>query len=188
MFILSGMTLSLLIAALIVNITMPLTSWFIFPQLILISAFLYESNRERINELKFKTFNFEAKDFFSFAAVLSAAIVTFIISHYLETGPVVAAGLVGVISTLVIPKFDVPAYCGAFVGMSCNTVFVTFEQLVLAGIIAGLIFVLSKNVFNGFGGKLGTIAFASCIAMRGLVDIVGSHGIRGVTCKPFIVK
>ncbi len=99
-----------------------------------------------------------------FLAVVGGTLVTFALSVNRGLGPVVAAGLVGVLASLFIRRHDVAAYCGAFVGMSCGIeLFITYGGVVLAGVIAGFIFVFSKQAFQGFGGKLGTIALLGCI-------------------------
>ena len=85
-------------------------------------------------------------------------------------GPVAASALVGVLFALMVPKFAVPAYCGSFVGMAYCILFTTYVYLALAAIVAGIVFVLSKNVFNGFGGKLGTIALTGCIIASFFAD------------------
>lgn len=99
----------------------------------------------------------------NFLGVMGGALLTFALSVDLGLGPVVAAGLVGVMATLVLRRWDVPIYCGAFAGMACNSLLHGYGHMLLASGLAGGIFVASKSVFNGFGGKLGTIAFLGCI-------------------------
>lgn len=95
---------------------------------------------------------------FEFLAVLLGGILAFFLTHDLGLGAVVAASLVGILAYLVIPKYGVPAYCGAFVGMTSNLLLFNYPEVALAGFIAGIVFILTRDVFNGFGGKLGTIA------------------------------
>ncbi len=99
-----------------------------------------------------------------FLAVFVGTLLTFAINVELNLGPVVAASTVAIIATLIVPKYDVPVYCGAFVGMACPSVFYNYPLISLAGLTAGIFFVFSNKVFNGYGGKLGTIAFTGCIA------------------------
>lgn len=95
---------------------------------------------------------------FEFLSVLFGGILAFFLTHDLGLGAVVAASLVGILAYLVIPKYSVPAYCGAFVGMTSNLLFFNYAEVALAGGVAGCVYVLSRDVLNGFGGKLGTIA------------------------------
>jgi len=105
---------------------------------------------------------FSPKDLCLFLAVIAGAVASYWLSVEMKLGAVVAASLVGVIAAVVLPSYGVPLYTGAFVGMASPKV-LNSAQLFLAAAIAGVIFVLAQDVFNGFGGKLGTIACASCI-------------------------
>ncbi|TVR68396.1 MAG: hypothetical protein EA427_10830 [Spirochaetaceae bacterium] len=96
------------------------------------------------------------------SSVFLGATVTYWISIDLGHGAVIASGLVGVFAAVLVKPYAVPAYCGAFVGMSSSAL-LDWPGLMLAGVIAGVVFVLGKHVFNGFGGKLGTIAFAGAV-------------------------
>lgn len=100
---------------------------------------------------------------FDFLVVFLATLATFVLSVNLGFGPVVAAGLTGILAALFVRRYEAAAYCGAFVGMSCPIgLFLSFGHLILAAAIAGIIFVITKQAFNGIGGKLGTIALAGC--------------------------
>lgn len=91
-------------------------------------------------------------------AVLVGALAAYSISHDMGLGPVVASSLVGILAFVVFPDFSVAAYCGSFVGMTSNTLLLNWFEVSLAGSLAGIVFVLTKDVFAGVGGKLGTIA------------------------------
>ena len=61
-----------------------------------------------------------------------------------------------------LPKakdYAIPVYCGAFVGMSSALVLSNIWLVLLASVLAALLFVISKNIYLGVGGRLGTIAF-----------------------------
>ena len=60
------------------------------------------------------------------------------------------------------------AYCGSFVGMSSPNVAGNMLFILFAGFVAGVLLVFSKNIFQGYGGKLGTIAFGG-VALTYLV-------------------
>ncbi len=113
-----------------------------------------------------KNFNDELpiiKHVYEFFGVLIGGVLTCVICRDVGLGAVVAASLVAIIAHLVIPKYSVPVYCGAFVGMTSNVLLFTRTEVAFASAIAGIIYVLSSYVFGGFGGKLGTIAFISSI-------------------------
>jgi len=96
---------------------------------------------------------------FEFLAVVIGALTTFYLSVNIGLGAVIAAGMIGILAAMIAPKYSVPAYCGAFVGMSSNLLLFNLAEVLLASSFAGIVFVLTRDVFGGFGGKLGTIAF-----------------------------
>lgn len=97
-----------------------------------------------------------------FAAVFLGAVITFWMSVDLGLGAVIASSLVGIVVALGRKELGAPAFCGSFAGMASAEVF-GHPQMLLAGAISGALFVASKHVFNGFGGKLGTIAWAGTV-------------------------
>ena len=84
--------------------------------------------------------------------------ITFAISHDLGLGPVIATCVIALLAHMIMPKYSVAAYCGSFVGMTSNLLFYNYAEVALASLIAAVVFYLTRDVFNGFGGKLGTIA------------------------------
>jgi len=108
--------------------------------------------------------------------IVAGALVTFTLSVNFALGPVVAAGLVGVCAAAFFRRHDVPIYCGAFVGMVSENLLPSHWHVLLASSISAAVFLISKSVFNGFGGKLGTIALIGCTAAALLTD------------RPFIVR
>ncbi len=151
-------------------------------------AVLYESGREwrhaYLGDTEEQRWNLPP-DILSFLSVFAGAMITFILSVDLGHGAVVASGLVGIFGAAVIKPYAVPLYCGAFVGMSSGAVF-NHGGLALAGAAAGVLFVMSKHVFNGFGGKLGTIAFsggvfsATVLGLPTLSDAVMQWDVGGL--------
>ncbi|MFP4374894.1 MAG: hypothetical protein ACLFPO_11225 [Spirochaetaceae bacterium] len=119
---------------------------------------------------------FGLRDLTSFLFVSGGAVAAFLLSVEMQLGPVIGAAMVGLIAGLFIPRYGVPAYCGAFVGMASEELLCLRGGLFVAAAVAGLVFVLSEGVFGGFGGKLGTIALTGCI-VAALV-----HG------RPFLVS
>ena len=105
---------------------------------------------------------------FNFIGVVGGGLLTYLISVDLGLGAVVASGLVGLLGALIFPKQAVPIYCGSFVGMVSPALLDSHSRVLLAGVIAGVVFVLAAGTLNGFGGKLGTIAFTGTV-LTGLV-------------------
>jgi len=105
---------------------------------------------------------FPLKDLYLFISVVAGAVVSYWLNVSMKLGAVVGAALVGLLAGVLIPAYAVPIYCGAFAGMAAPKVLGNTE-LMLAGVVAGLVYVLAQDVFNGFGGKLGTIACTGCI-------------------------
>ncbi|WP_218157963.1 hypothetical protein [Pustulibacterium marinum] len=96
------------------------------------------------------------------------AVLTFCLNSYLHLGAVIAAGLVGVVASLVpllsnrslyLKQLPVALYCGAFVGMSSDMVATSLGFVLVAGLVTAVFLVLSKSLLTGVGGKLGTMAF-----------------------------
>lgn len=90
--------------------------------------------------------------------VILGTIITYELSNILSLSIVVSSALVGLAGYLVSSKYSIAIYTGSFAGMSSVLMFNRLEILVVA-IIAAIVFQIVKNVFNGFGGRLGTIAF-----------------------------
>lgn len=110
------------------------------------------------------------------------AVATVALSIRFDLGAVVGSASVGLVAGLALPPL-VPdmgstlaavAFCASFVGMS------TTERLgheghdALAGALSGLVFVAVSPAFAGAGGKLGTIAFLSCVAAFGAAELLES--------------
>jgi len=104
---------------------------------------------------------FPAKDLKLLVAVFVGALASYWLNVNMQLGAVVAAALVGVLAGVLLPAYGVPIYCGSFVGMASPKI-LNQTEIILAAAVAGVIYVLAQDVFNGFGGKLGTIACGAC--------------------------
>jgi hypothetical protein len=125
---------------------------------------LYHAFRIEKAEIKIITFqNFDGL----FAAV--SVVVTFSLVHYFDVSSVLASSFIGVIGYLFIRKYEVPIYCGSFAGMVSVALFNFWEVGVLA-VLCAFIFTLTKPLFSGYGGKLGTIAFLSSLITFSIFD------------------
>ena len=101
--------------------------------------------------------------FLSFITLLGGSGAAYWISVHLSLGPVAGSALVGLLGALAFPQYSVPIYCGSFVGMSSAALLASPAELILAAGIAGVVYILAEDALNGFGGKLGTIAFSGSL-------------------------
>lgn len=171
-FSLISITVLLFSFALLESVIEGLIGIAVIMALVLISL-LFEKGREAITTFtgkKMVAMKFERSDIFNFLAIVCGALLTYTLGIDFGLGEVVSAALVAIIAAVLIPKYGVPAYCGAFVGMSSEHIFAGHIQLLLAAAIAGLVFVAAKPVFNGFGGRLGTIAFTGTAGAAWLME------------------
>ncbi len=97
-----------------------------------------------------------------FLTTFFGAMITYFISIYLGLGGVIASGLIGMLAALFIKPYAVPIFCGSFLGMTSGELMEPW-MFHMAAVAAGMIFVATKDVCNGFGGKLGTIALSSAL-------------------------
>lgn len=115
-----------------------------------------------------------------FAMVFAGNALAFVLSVHAGLGPVLASSVVGIAGAVFVPKYAAAVFCGSFVGMSSPDVYSHAAVMLLAGGVAGVVFVLVKPVLNGFGGKLGTIAFAGTLIAALLPQVrLGSLPVPG---------
>jgi len=103
---------------------------------------------------------------FIIAGVIGAVATFFVQKQGLSA--VVASCAVGLAGALVGHFMDsshIPlvVFAGSFVGMT-STSFGTISLMIIGGLFTGLIYNYSLKMFEGFGGRLGTIAFISTVA------------------------
>jgi len=97
-------------------------------------------------------------------AVPASALVTFTLHARLGLGSVAASSLVGLGASLGSKRFGAAAFCGSFVGMASPLAFETLGAVAASGTLAGATFAAARGSFDGYGGKLGTIALAGSLA------------------------
>ena len=109
-----------------------------------------------------------------------AAIITFILSTQFGFGPVIASSSVALIYSSIASKIgrsldnlSKSIYCGSFVGMGSSFVFTSTWMIGLAGILAGVMIVISHYVYRGIGGMLGTKAFISSTIIKAILIVLG---------------
>lgn len=90
----------------------------------------------------------------------------------LNVSPVLASACIGLWATFIpLPDSFDPKnvhsaiYCGSFAGMCSADFLSSFTEIVLLSAIGGILFLSVRNLFHGFGGKLGTVAFISVALM-----------------------
>ncbi len=100
----------------------------------LIKGIFAEGRHLRLSDEKDDLFSVQSVKVFS--AVFLGAVIAFLLKVDLGLGAVVGAGLTALIAALVVPGLAVPAYCGAFVGMTSAQLFSAYGDLCLSAAIA----------------------------------------------------
>jgi len=90
---------------------------------------------------------------FGLSPILSAAFVGFIGTFYHFSSWIEKKGIHAII------------YAGSFAGMCSPEYLSGHEQMVFISLVGSSLYLISKPYLNGFGGKLGTIAFVSSLLL-----------------------
>ncbi|MGM0604146.1 MAG: hypothetical protein ACQETB_00585, partial [Halobacteriota archaeon] len=114
------------------------------------------------------------------------AVLTFAIHTRFSPTPVFASGVVGAIGGVLLPSLHgasgaliaAAVFSASFAGMSDPARLPDERWVGLSGVLVGLVFVYTIPYLGGPGGKLGTIAFGSCIAVHGLLRSVHGRELR----------
>ncbi len=121
-------------------------------------------------DLHHKDFAYEKLSYVLWVPV--GAVLCYIINVTCGLGSILALGIVGTCASflpalnkdsLYLKQIPVSLYCGAFVGMSSVETSPSILFVFAAGCLAGLLLMISKNLYLGVGGKLGTMAFGGVI-------------------------
>lgn len=111
------------------------------------------------------------------ASVLGST-ATYLVSCKLNKSPVLSSALLSLIFALVIPflfeatlavQLNLAFFGGSFVGMSNIKIIKNWKEVAFAGFIFGLLYLVTTNVFKGYGGGLGFKATISVLATIGLL-------------------
>ena len=109
-----------------------------------------------------------------------AVTLTYWLNVRRQHGPVVASAIVGITGGLILPSvypepvgatLAVMVMCASFAGMSSSARFPTIYPMSAVGFVTGCFFVYSMPLAGGAGGKLGTLAFGSAVAVWGAMDL-----------------
>ena len=123
---------------------------------------------------------FGQKNLITLLSVVVGGLVAYALNYNLKLGAVIAASVVGLLGGFLVKDYAAPLFCGSFIGMASTKVLPGYGQVLVAGIVAGIVYVLAMAVFGGFGGKLGTIA-VSGVTITGLA-------LAGVFAHPAVPK
>jgi hypothetical protein len=108
-----------------------------------------------------------------------AGVATYIVSHILKRGAVIASAIITLVSGLMLPYFfpsmgailATAAACSSYAGMiSIENALNIFEMAIIS-LMTGMLFIAASNAYPGIGGKLGTIAAISCFAWLGFKKV-----------------
>ncbi|MBT8295878.1 MAG: hypothetical protein KJO51_05635 [Gramella sp.] len=156
-----------LIAAVIDNKDDLYSIFILVPVIILLVIFYLNITRTGLS-------GFEKNDIFLVTGSSLGALITYGLHVELPVSTVLAAGLTGLLSSFlpylnrssqILKVLPAAIYCGAFAGMTGPSIANGYGFICLAGIFSGIILVISQNTLNGYGGKLGTIAFGGVALM-----------------------
>lgn len=118
------------------------------------------------------------RDSFELFFCIAGALATYFLQLEFEISAVIAAGSIGLIASFLpylqknsqfLSKFPAVIYCGAFVGMTPPELAGSSLFIVFAALSAGILLILSRSHLNGFGGKLGTIAFGGVTTVSAII-------------------
>ena len=112
------------------------------------------NEKDRLKEEKIELFDLMVVLF-----TLLGTLLTFYINNSLELGGVVASSMVGLLGPIFFPKIQRAIFCGSFAGMASTMIFTNVWWVALAGILSGLLLAFSREIYDGFGGKLGASGF-----------------------------
>lgn len=127
--------------------------------ILLINVLLLVDIFSQFKKERFHFLFFHKKDYLIVFFCISGAAIAYVFNVYIGLGAIIASALVGLLGAILVPDYKVSIYCGSFVGMVSPLVLHDFYHVLIAGLLAGIIFMLAEGVYKGYGGKLGATAF-----------------------------
>jgi len=117
---------------------------------------------------------FDKKKAITFLCAVLGAVITWYIQHEMGYSAIIANGMVGVIAGILLaPAFAGATYTASFVGMSASSVLPSLGAAALAGVVVGIVIILTAEIYAGIGGKGGTTAAFSVQVSRFIMSIFG---------------
>jgi hypothetical protein len=108
------------------------------------------------------------------AVTVGAAVSTWGLRAILGFNVAVASGLVGLLATMLLPsQLAAAAYAASVTAMSSMAVLTGLPMFICAGFIVGGFFSLALPVYEGIGGKLGTIAAGAVFTTVLIFSLLG---------------
>lgn len=123
-----------------------------------------------------------------FLTIVVAGVLTFALQTMTDKIDVVtASALIG----LIIASFSFnpshvivfAAFCGTFTGMTSKELFTNKSDIFVATFLTAFLFIFSFSLFDGAGGKLGSLAFIASVATGGL-----KHLLSFLKIHPLLIK
>ena len=108
-----------------------------------------------------------------------AGVATYIVSHILNRGAVIASAIITLVSGLMFPHFfpsiggtlAVAAACSSYAGMISLENALNLLEMAVISLMTGILFIAATSAYPGIGGRLGTIAAISCFAWLGFKKV-----------------
>lgn len=99
---------------------------------------------------------------------LLGAIAIYFAKRWIELPPILLASAITLLSSFLIntgnhemlKNYDFAFYAGIFVGLTSNFSH-ALTPILMAALLSGILFILSKNLLVGVGGRLGSFAFVA---------------------------
>lgn len=124
------------------------------------------------NSYAFSRFSLAFSDVAEVIIVFVSTVLTFVITDGTGINSVIVSAAIGLLgsflpATQLVDKNALHAaiYTGTFAGMCSTVVVITPAEIAVVGLFAGMLYVATKPLFSGIGGKLGSIAFIACLVM-----------------------
>lgn len=108
-----------------------------------------------------------------------SGMATYIVSHILNKGAVIASAIITLVSGLMLPYFfpltgsvlATAAACSSYAGMISLENALNLLEMAVISLLTGILFIAARNAYPGIGGRLGTIAAIACFAWLGFKKV-----------------
>ncbi len=120
-----------------------------------------------------KHFIMDKNKYFIFISAFIAVVMTWFMNHEMGLGAFVANGTIGLIAATLLPTVIAgTAYAASFVGMSSLGILPNIQAACIAGLVVGIVLVLTEEIYAGIGGKGGTSAALSTHLSRFFIHLL----------------